>query len=450
MLVSEGNEDQTQPSFLSVQGDSSVDDGALPGGKKSASGTTMPPLRSPFLVCVDRHPDAIIALESVVHRTRIQLAYSHGDTACLLAGLCLDEVEAMQLSEGVRVIEPLPQPAKFSRSLHAKLEDTLESSGDNDTVNTRHGGSPLSDGGERVSEKSGSGGDSQQQSQPLAPPHKILFNHGEGLPSDLDVSLTPGTWGLDMEHTWTEHLTSFESTAHLWDEHLRERFLWTRRKAILDADEVSVGSRVPEARNGDKKRRDLANDGASAASIPRKFRNALVEAHGLDDLEQLWDQAVSHSSKNGACDFQRLRATSASQEETSTDPDLREPRENLKAHDDERRQRGWNERSGTSQKDHGSAKEGKKSGGTHDRVVLRGAGSLGNTPQDNAHCLLTVVAYLATRPEVSYVDDLPQVFELNVEAAWITQSGQETTYSIWDQGIDGRTEVRTWRGARDG
>ena len=69
-------------------------------------------------------------------------------------------------------------------------------------------------------------------------------------------------------------------------------------------------------------------------------------------------------------------------------------------------------------------------------------GSLGSSAEDDARCLLTVLAYLATRPEVAYLDELPPVFELNVEAAWITQSGEETTYSTWSQGIDGRTEVR--------
>ena len=80
-------------------------------------------------------------------------------------------------------------------------------------------------------------------------------------------------------------------------------------------------------------------------------------------------------------------------------------------------------------------------GKIHDRVVIQGADSLGNTAEDNAHCLLTVLAYLATRPEVAYVDDFPEVIPFNVEAAWVTQSGKESTYSVWDQGIDGRTEA---------
>lgn len=451
LLVSESDEDQTQPSLSSVQGDGNGNGGALPGGwrkKGSASAATTPPSRSPFLVCGDRHPDVIIALQSVVHRMQTQLAYSRGDTACVLAGLRLDEVEAVRLSEGVHVIEPLPQPAKLSRSLHARLEDPLEPSADDgDMISTR-----LGSGGEGVTKQNGSSGGSQQQRRPLAPPRSVIFNHGEGLPTDLDISLTPGTWGLDMEHTWTKHLTSFASTAHLWDEHLRERFLWTRRQALPGGDQVTAAipaGGASEERNGDKKRRDLADDEAppsTAARAPRRGHSALVETHGLEDIQTLWDQAADHISNDGACDFRRLRATSVSEEESNTDAGSQEFREQLKPRDDGRKRRGWVEKSGTPQKGPASARKGKQSRGTHDRAVLRGAGSLGNTPQDNAHCLLTVLAYLATRPEVAYVDDLPQVFELNVEAAWITQSGEETTYSIWDQGIDGRTEVRT----RDG
>lgn len=455
LLAFEDDDNPLQPSLSTVQGGgNSGEDGALPGGnrKKSTKGATMPPLRSPFLVCLDRHPDAIAALENVVHRTQTQLTYSRGDTACLLVGLRLDEVEAVRLSEGVHVIEPLPQPAKLSRSLHAKLKDPIEPLNDDvDMVNTR-GGSSLSSssssGGEGVSKNSGSGGDSQEERQPLAPPRDVFFNHGEGLPTDLDISLTPGTWGSEMGQTWKEHLTSFESTAHLWDEHLRERFLWTQRQALLDGDEATVGGVTEDKRNGDKKRRDLADEGApssTAARISRKSRTALVEAHGLEDLEKLWNQAADHSSKDGACDFGRLRATSASGEENNTDAEIQESGEKPKRRDGKRVRRGWGGRSGTSKRDHASARDGEKSGGgKHDRVVLRGAGSLGSNPRDNAHCLLTVLAYLATRPEVAYVDDLPQVFELNVEAAWITQSGEATTYSIWDQGIDGRTEVYTW------
>lgn len=384
-------------------------------GGNIASGASSLLLRYPFLVCGDRHPDAILALQSVVHRARTQLAYSRGDTACLLAGVRLDEVETVRQSEGVHAIEPLPQPAKLSRSLHAKLGDPPEPSSGRDS--------------KRQGTKSGGGA-----SQPQQAPHlgNVRFNHGEGLPSDLDVSLTPGIWGVDMVHTWVEHLTSFETAAHLWDEHLRQRFFWTRRPTVDGGEETAGHPRAGAGDNKGKKRRGLADDGARPSSIPsvRRARNALVETHGLEDIERLWEQTAEHSSADGGCDFGRLRASSAS-EDSNTEHTAKGLGGKPK--------RRPNGRSGSSQK--GSASNKGSSGDNHDRVVLRGAGSLGITPQDNTHCLLTVLAYLATLPEVAYLDELPQVFELNVEAAWITQSGEETAYSIWNQGIDGRTEV---------
>lgn len=373
-------------------------------------------------MCGDRHPDAILALESVVHRARTQLAYSHGDTACLLVGLRLDEVETVRQSKGVHAIEPLPQPAKLSRSLHAKLEDPIESSSGR--------------GSERRGTKSGGGA---KHSQQAPPPRNVRFNHGKGLPRDLDVSLTPGVWGLDVVHTWTEHLTSFETAAHLWDEHLRQRFLWTRRPTV-DGDEAAAGHPGGGAGyNERKKRRGLADDGARPSSnIPgtRRARNALVEKHGLEDLERLWEQTAGHGGEGGGCDFGRLLASSASAH-SNIESNAKELGGKRKPRHQRRRP---NDRPGSPQKK-GSAPTKGGNGDNHDRLVLRGVGSLGVTPQDNAHCLLTVLAYLATRSEVAYLDELPQVFELNVEAAWITQSGEETAYSIWNQGIDGRTEV---------
>lgn len=422
------SEEETQLSSLSAQGDGDGD-GALPKTRENTASSASPGLRSPFLVCADRHPDAILALESVVHRARTQLAYSRGDTACLLAGLRLDEVEAVRLSEGVHAIEPLPQPAKLSRSLHAKLEDPLEPSSGR--------------GSERRDKKRGSGARQPQQQPPRA--GNVRFNHGEGPPSDLDVSLTPGIWGLDMVHSWTEHLTSFETAAHLWDEHLRQRFLWTRRSTGGGGEAAAGHSGGGAGDNERKKRRGLADDGAQPLSVPgtRRARNALVETHGLEDLERLWEQTAEHSGQDGGCDFGRLRASSA-----SGDSNIDSDTKGFGGKPKPRHERGRpNGRTGSARKDSASTEEA--GGDNHDRVVLRGVSSLGITPQDNAHCLLTVLAYLATRPEVAYLDELPQVFELNVEAAWITQSGEETAYSIWDQGIDGRTEVRDTARGKD-
>ena len=420
-LLASGDEDDAQHSPLPVHGDG---DGVLPGTREStASGPSGPLLRSPFLVCGDRHPDAILALESVVHRARTQLAYSRGDTACLLAGLRLDEVETVRLSDGIHAVEPLPQPAKLSRSLHAKLEDPLESSS---------GG-----GGEGRGSNSGSGA---RQPQRAPPPGNVRFNHGEGLPSDLDVSLTPGVWGLGMVDAWAEQLTSFETVAHLWDGHLRQRFLWTRRPTE-DGGGAAAGQ--PGGGAGDnerKQRRGLTDDGARRSSVPGipRARNALVETHGLEGLERLWEQTSERGSKGGGCDFERLRTSSASAG-SNIDPNL----EGLGRKPTPRYERGRPTRRPGSLSQKGSAPtKGAGGGDNHDRVVLRGVSSLGITPQDDAHCLLTVLAFLVTRAEVSYLDELPRVFELNVEAAWITQSGEENAYSIWNQGIDGRTEVR--------
>ncbi len=432
LLVSQQEaEGEARHSSLSSrrEGSSSGDDGGM---EKGTSGNTGSSTRSPFLVCGDRHPDTILALESVAHRARTQLAYSRGDTACLLAGLRLDEVETVRELEGVYAAEPLPQPAKLSRSLHAKLDGPLESTA----------------GGVK-----GDGRETQQgqQRQQGGAPRTIRFNHGEGLPEDLDVSLTPGTWGLDIVRGWTEHLAGFGSTSLLWEEHLRDQFLWTRRPAA-NTDEAAPAAAAAAAAAGQsgakvegdkgKERRRLANVGARpSASVAR---NALLAEHGLEDLEALWNQTAGRSDEDGACDFRRLRASPLASEPT--------PQENGTGPDSQglggismnprRRQEGKRRggRPGPSLRDPSSSSGA--GGDGHDRVVLRGAGSLGKSPGDDGHCLLTVLAYLATRPEVAYLDELPPVFELNVEAAWITQSGEETTYSTWNQGIDGRTEVR--------
>ncbi|CAM9613438.1 unnamed protein product, partial [Ectocarpus sp. 13 AM-2016] len=426
-------------------------------GQTSESDSLTPLSRSPFLVCGDRHPDAVLAVESVVHRARTQLVYSRGDTVCLLAGLRLDEVDTVLRSETVHVVEPLPQPAKLSQSLHAKLDEPPKSPvgvANNDSFSPSNGNS--GDGGEirkrvltaAATERAGgvpspaaqhtesgetaiSDNDSQQGQQQ----RRVRFNHGEGLPSDLDVSLTPGTWGLDMAHTWVEHLISFESTAHLWGEHLRDRFVWTHNSPV-DDDEGAVREGAEDSDG--KERRGLNVDEAPTSQTRlHRTRNTLIGSHGLTDLGNLWEQTVDHSSKDGACDFRRLGALAAPEESSNAGSNTKDSKEGAGPHGATRRRR--ERRPGPSQKDPVGKK--RTEGGANDRVVLRGAGSLGNTPEDNAHCLLTVLAYLVTRPEVSYVDDLPQVFELNVEAAWITQSGEETAYSMWNEGIDGSTEI---------
>ena len=370
-------------------------------------------------MCTDRHPDAILALEEVAHRTRTQLAYSRGDTACLLVGLRLDDVETLRESDGVHIVEPLPHPAKLSRNLHARLEP-FDEGGDGSQgtrkANKASKASKTSRTDSAVPAKVASALEAQQgeagathtragEAQPL--PRNVRFNHGEGLPSGLDVSLTPGTWGIDLAEAWTEHLASFDSTACLWNNHLRERFLWTRSAVHTLEGTVSREDGKGQGQGEDNE-------------VTKARRHTLVKTHGLTHVGNLWEQTVEHSSKDGACDFGRLRASSEEAQDVaeghngSNSP----PRHRSKAQ-----------------------KGGTRRGKVHDRVVIQGADSLGNTAEDNAHCLLTVLAYLATRPEVAYVDDYPEVVPFNVEAAWVTQSGKESTYSVWDQGIDGRTEV---------
>lgn len=373
-------------------------------------------LRSPFVVCTDRHPDAILGLESVVHRARTQLAYSRGDTACLLAGLRLADVGAVRRLKGVHVVEPVPHPAKLSHSLHAELEP-FAADGE---VGAKRGYMANSSPKEIDSSAAGlENGRARADTHidTLRPPARnFVFNHGEGLPSDLDISLTPGTWGFGAVDKWVQHLTSFDTTARLWDDHLRERLLWTR-SALHDDEEARPGSE----RQGEKRPED------KGPTIP-VVRNKLITEHGLGRTAGLWEEAADRSSEGRTCEFGRL---------TTSLEDEQGAREGQQGRDSrERRGRGKvRSREGATRESNGEV---------HDRVVLRGAGSLGKTEDDNAHCLLTVLAYMMTLPEVAYIDDVPPVVPFNIEAAWITQSGQETKYPMWDQGIDGRTEVRGW------
>ena len=358
-------------------------------------------LRSPFLVCTDRHPAVIRGLEVLLHRVRPQLVYSRGDTACLVAGIRLDDIDAVMAAEGIHAIEPLPHPAKLSRNLYATL-DPLDQRGESLLEGTKSPESQL-----RQTSKA----EKQNFSDPWhSSPLEIRFNHGEGLPTDLVISLTPGAWEPRLVRTWMQHLTSFVSTRSLWDEHLRELFLWTRS--------------VPEnfVANGAGRREGGLKVGHNISDEASSNNSGLIAAHGLSGTASLWEQAAARSSEDEACDLGRLGAFL-----------------------DDRRDSAQRGRQGPLRV--GVGRSGWKyvvprDGEMRDRLVLPGAGLLGKTAGDNVHCLLTVLAYLATRPEVAYVDDIPQVTPFNLEAAWITQSGRETSYPMWDHGIDGRTEVR--------
>ena len=354
-------------------------------------------LRSPFLVCTDRHPHVIQGLEVPLRGVRPQLVYSRGDTACLVAGIRLEDVDAVMAAEGVHAIEPLPHPAKLSRNLYATL-DPLDQRRESPLEGTKppHTGKAAE----------------QNVSDPRHfSPLEVRFNHGKDLPTDLVISLTPGAWEPRLVRTWRQHLTSFVSTRSLWDEHLRELFLWTR-----SAPENFVA-------NGASRRQGGLRAGRNVSDEANSNNSTLIAAHGLSGTASLWEVVAARSSEDGACDLGRLAAF----------------RENDRR-DSAQRGRQGPLRVGVGRS--GRKKVVPRDGEMRDRLVLRGAGLLGKTAGDNVHCLLTVLAYLATRPEVAYVDDLPKVTPFNLEAAWITQSGRETSYPMWDHGLDGRTEVR--------
>lgn len=440
---------------LRGNGDDENEDTTIPmslipdrNGSRLLEPASSPSTRSSFLVCTYRHPDAIIALQSVVHHTRTRLAYSRGDTSCLLTGLRLSDADVVRGLEGVIAVEPLPHMAKLSRSLHANLDPFDDATGqtvqsdptadidrdinaaaaNSDPRGGNGGGSSASatrhpEAAKQVQQNKRADAARQDGQQPSLPHPQVRFIHSHRVPGDLDVSLTPGSWGLGTVRRWTQHLTSFGSTKRLWDKHLRERFMWTR--SASDVHRATVDGDAPEGNREERHGRRASDAGDSAT---------LSDAYGLTHAAKLWQQVASHSSEDGACDFSRLRTSSEDELHAEGTPNTT----------DGKPQRHGRKRS--SQQPRGGGKRINMDGETHDRVVIRGAGSLGRTEQDNAHCLLTVLAYLTSRKEVAYVDDIPPVIPLNIEAAWITQSGQETKYPLWDQGIDGRTEVRRTKG----
>lgn len=414
-----------------------------------ASAAAAGSLRSPFLVCTNRHPDSIRSVEEKVHRTRTRLAYSRGETACLLVGLCIADVDAVRGAAGVHLVEPLPHLAKFSKSLRAEFEPREEPTGSEtvpDGSSTRSGSVAVTDKKKPVEVNQASSRErSRHNERPGARkeesatdgisdklPRKIRFNHGEGLPGNLEITLTPGVWGFGMAEKWVKHMTSFGSTAKLWDQHLRQQLLWTRSDAVGEAVNASTTA-APRRTNIVAAHATIATTTTSGKST---FTNKMAAAHGLTEATDLWEQAAHHSSKGGACDFLRLHTQPVDEEQQQAHASNQatvstEGRAGAGGSTDDVQPRGSN-----------SAKQrGRRDDEAHDRVVLRGADALGNNEENNVHCLMTVMAYLATRAEVAYVDDLPRVVPLNIEAAWILQSGEETTYPVWEQNIDGHTEV---------
>lgn len=381
-------------------------------------------VRSPFLVCTNRHPDALRPVENRLHRVRTQLAYSRENTACLLTGLHLVDVDAVRELAGVHFVEPLPHLAKLSRSLRVEFEPVkapAEEKVDSVFSESHKSSASTGDGGVYTG-TSGQSATLERSAETERLSGNIRFNHGKGLPGDLEVTLTPGAWGIGMKNRWIEHLIRFGSAANLWEQHLRKAFLWTRereREIELDDSEETVTARRGKGR------------GETTTNNPP--RNIMATKHGLEDSTNVWEQVIYHSSKHGACDFAQLHVQPADGQQRSIPSN--------KNRNGQQHGRGENR----PESQLGGNASGRKRQGeeeAHDRVVLRGVDSLGKEKEDNTYCLMTVMAYLATRPEVAYVTDLPKVVPLNIEAAWILQSGQETTYPMWEQSIDGSTEVR--------
>ncbi|CAM9761633.1 unnamed protein product [Ascophyllum nodosum] len=101
-------------------------------------------------------------------------------------------------AESIPAIEPLPHPVKLSRNLYATL-DPLDHRGE----------SPLE--GTKPPELRHTGKAAEQNvSDPRHfSPLEIRFNHGEDLPTDLLISLTPGAWEPRLVRMWRQHFTSF-------------------------------------------------------------------------------------------------------------------------------------------------------------------------------------------------------------------------------------------------
>lgn len=63
------------------------------------------------------------------------------------------------------------------------------------------------------------------------------------------------------------------------------------------------------------------------------------------------------------------------------------------------------------------------------------------TDGERTACLMGLVSFLASRPEVARVSALPRAQLHNAIASRIVQSGSETRTPLWDRGIDGSGEV---------
>jgi len=68
----------------------------------------------------------------------------------------------------------------------------------------------------------------------------------------------------------------------------------------------------------------------------------------------------------------------------------------------------------------------------------------GTTPQSldqGSSCLLALLAYLTTLPEVMYIEPYPVLKTFNWDAAGIGQSGDATSTPAWGVGLTGQGQV---------
>ena len=57
------------------------------------------------------------------------------------------------------------------------------------------------------------------------------------------------------------------------------------------------------------------------------------------------------------------------------------------------------------------------------------------------NCIVSILAYLSSQPEVCSIGPIAKVFQLNYEASWIVQSGKSMERPFSDKGLDGKGQV---------
>lgn len=73
--------------------------------------------------------------------------------------------------------------------------------------------------------------------------------------------------------------------------------------------------------------------------------------------------------------------------------------------------------------------------------TMRGSDDDGNGETEKTACLMGLVSFLASRPEVARVSALPRAELANAVAGAIVQGASATSTPLWDRGVDGSGEV---------